>query len=231
MVSLDKAIIARYKTGGETFELFVDPQLATEYKKGKDIDLGDLLAAQEVFKDAKAGDKSSPEVMEKVLGTSELEQAVKLILTKGEIQLTSEQRKSMVEEKKKQVISIISRNSINPQTNAPNPPTRIEKAMEETRALVDPFKPAQEQVDSIVKKIRPILPIRFETLQVAVKIPAIYSGNSFTVLREYGDVKRDEWDSDGNLLTLLEIPAGLQDEFYNKVNSLTHGEGKVKIMK
>jgi len=231
MVSLDKAVVARLKVGGETFEILVDPYLAVEYKKGTKASLEQLLGAEEVFRDASAGKKAAEEVMKKALGTIDLAEAVDKILTKGEIQLTTEQRKEMLEEKRKQVIALISRNSINPQTNAPNPPARIESAMEEARVDIDPFKGAQEQVDHVVKLIRPILPIRFETLNMAVKIPATYAGNAHRVIKEFGTVKKEEWSSAGDLLTMLEMPAGLQDEFYNKMNSLTHGEVKIKIIK
>lgn len=230
MVSLDKAIIARLKTGGETFEIYVDPHHALEYRKGVKTPLSDLLAVQEVFRDASAGKKASEESMKKVLGTSDLAEVVDRILTKGEIHLTSEQRKTMVEEKKKQIISIIARNSINPQTKTPNPPARIEAAMEEARVSIDPFKSAKEQVEYVVKQIRPILPLKFETLNVAVKIPAAYAGGCYRMLREYGEVKKEEWDK-GDMLALIEIPAGLQDEFYSRLNSLTHGEVKIKIMR
>lgn len=230
MVSLDKAVIARLKTGGETFEIYVDPYLALDYRKGTKAPLNELLAVQEVFKDAGAGKKASEEVMEKVFETTEIGGIADRIITRGEIHLTAEQRKSMTEEKRKQIISLISRNSINPQTKAPNPPARIEAALTEARVTVDPFKSAKEQVDSAVKAIRPILPIKFETLQMVVKIPATYTGNSYKTLREYGEVKKEEWDK-GDLISLMEIPAGLQDEFYSRLNSLTHGEVKIKIMR
>ena len=230
MVSLDKAIIARLKTGGETFELYVDPNLAVEYKKGASVPLGERLAVQEVFKDASAGKKAAEENMKKVLGTSDLAEVVDKIIHKGEIHLTSEQRKAMVEERRRQIVSLISRNSINPQTKAPNPPARIEAAMEEARVMVDPFKSANEQLDAVVKELRPILPIKFETISVAVKIPATYSSGAYRILREFGEVRKEEWDR-GDLLSMLEIPAGVQDEFYSKLNSLTHGEVKIKVMR
>lgn len=231
MVSVDKAVIARLKTGGETFEILVDPDLALEYRKGKNISLHDLLASEEVFKDARAGKKASEEHMQKILGTADLREAVDKIIRKGEIQLTTEQRRAIIEEKRKQIVTLIARNSLNPQTGTPNPPARIEAALEEAHFQVDMNKPAEEQVEAAVKAIRPILPIRFETLNIAVKIPAAYTGNAYRILREMGEVKKEEWTSGGDLLCMLEIPAGIQDEVYSKLNSLTHGEVKVKVVK
>ena len=102
--------------------------------------------------------------------------------------------------------------------------------MGEARVSVDITKSAKEQVDKAVKAIRSILPIKFERLEIAVKIPAVYAGKTHNILREFGDIKKEEW-SGGDLMCLLDVPAGLQDEFYNKLNSLTKGDVKIKILR
>lgn len=230
MVSLDSAVIARLKTHGEVFEILIDPDLSLEYKEGKDVDLNELLAINTIFKDAKAGEKASEQSMNKVFGTTEFGSIVDKILKRGEVHLTTEQKKGIMEDKKKQIIAIIARNAVNPQTNTPHPPARIEKAMEEAKINISMTKRAEEQIDSVLKAIRPIIPIKFATLNIAVKIPAQYAGSCYKILREFGRVKKEEWDK-GDLLCLLETPAGLQDEFYNRLNNLTHGEVKIKILK
>ena len=45
MVSLEDAVIARYETGGNRFEILIDPKSAQEYKEGDDIDWEDASAA------------------------------------------------------------------------------------------------------------------------------------------------------------------------------------------
>ncbi len=230
MVSLDNSVIVRLKTHGENFEIFVDPDLALKYRDGEKIGIDQILAVEGIFKDAKAGDKASEELMKKIFGTNEIYNVADKILKKGKLHLTVEQRRHLMEERKRQIISIISRNSINPQTKTPHPPSRIEKAMDEAKVSVDISKSAKEQVDKIVKAIRHILPIKFETLDIAVKIPAQYSGRCYKTLREFGDVKKEEWEKN-SLMCLLRIPGGLQDEFYSKLNSLTHGEVKIKVLR
>jgi ribosome maturation protein SDO1 len=231
MVSLDKAVIARLKTAGENFEIFVDPDLAAKYKAGEQVDLKELLAAETIFKDATAGEKASEHVMEKVLLTTDLKNVVDKILRKGELHLTTEQKRKKTEDIWKQIITIIARNAMNPQTGSPHPPARIEKAMEEAKFNVVITKSAQEQVEGALKAIKPIIPITFAKKDYAVRIPAVYAGNVYGMMKGFGDLKKEEWDKNGNLLMLIEIPAGLQDEFYNKLNGLTHGEVQIKIMK
>ncbi|ODS38109.1 MAG: rRNA metabolism protein [Candidatus Altiarchaeales archaeon WOR_SM1_86-2] len=230
MVSVDKAIIARLKTSGETFEILVDADKALAYRSGAGIDIkDDVLAIDAVFKDASKGDRASEELMNKLFGTTDVYEVADKIIKKGDIQLTTEQKRRMLDERKKRIVNIISRNAINPQTNSPHPPQRIEDAMDEARVHVSLAKSAEEQVESVIKLLRPLLPIKFEKRRVAVKIPAGYSSKVQQVLREFGRVEKEEWA--GNYqYCVLEIPAGVQDDFYNKLNNLTHGEVEIKIL-
>jgi len=231
MVSIEEAVVARLKTHGENFEILVDPKLAHDYKNGKEVNLMDLLAIDQVFKDAKSGEKASEHLMTQIFGTTILEEIVDRIIKKGEISLTTEQRREMFEEKKRKIVSIIARNAIDPRTKTPHPPARIEKAIEEARVRINAFRSAKEQVDRVVKEIRHILPIKFQVSEIVAKIPSLYSGNAYNILREFGNVKKEEWDGNGNLLVLLEIPAGVRDEFYSRLNNLSHGEVDIKILK
>jgi len=230
MISLDKATVVRLKTHGENFEILVDPDLALEYKGGKEMNVEEMLAANSIFKDASAGDKASEDSILKVFETADLKEVADRILKKGELHLTTEQRKRMHDERKKQIVSLIARNAINPQTKTPHPPERIEKAMDEAKVAIDIQKSAKEQVEKAVKAIRPLLPIRFENVQMALKIPAVHTGKLYAILHEFGEIKKDSWQ--GNYqYCLIEMPAGLQDDFCNKINNLTRGEVEIKILR
>lgn len=231
MVSLDGAVIARLKTHGETFELYVDPDLALKYREGENVDLNNLLAVQTVFKNVSTGEKASQQAMEKIFETTDIKTITDKILKKGEIHLTTEQRKKKAEEKRRQIVTIITRNAINPQTGKPHPAARIEKALEEAKVNINMTKSVEEQIESVLKAIKPIIPIKFTTVTYAVRIPAQYAGSCYGQFREYGEIKKEDWDKNGNLLFLIEMPAGLQDEFYSRLNGLTHGEVQTKIIR
>ncbi|MBD3388446.1 MAG: ribosome assembly factor SBDS [Candidatus Altiarchaeales archaeon] len=230
MVSLDDAIIIRLKTHGENYEVYVDPDKVLEFKSGDDVELSEVLAADHVFKDAKAGDKASEEHLMELFKVDDMESVFKEIISKGDLHLTTEQKKHMMEDRRKQVASIISMNAVNPQTGKPHPLQRIMSAMEEARAEITISKSANEQVEKVLKALKPLIPIKFEKLEVAVKIPPEYSGKMYNVLREFGEVKKEDWVG-GEQFCLVEIPAGMQDEFYSRLNSMTHGEVKTKVVK
>ncbi len=230
MVNVDDAVIARLESYGERFEILVDAELAADYKRGNDIEIEKVLAVEEIFKDAHKADKASEENMEKAFETTDPLEVADIIIKKGNIQITANQRRKMQEEKTKQVISKISQEAINPQTKLPHPPQRIAKAMEEAKVHIDPMKTVEEQIEPTVKAILTKIPIRIEKVQVAVKIPGTYAGKSYSVITQYGKLIKEEWENDGSWIGIVEIPGGLQDKFYTELSGLTHGEVETKLL-
>lgn len=227
MVSLDDALIIRLEKAGERFELFADPKKVYEYKRNKELSLNDILAAFEIFKDGRKGDTQSDEALKKAFGTTDFDTIAKEILNKGDISLTTEQKRKMLEEKRNKIITHISRNYINPQNNAPHPPKRVELAMDEAKITIDPNKSAEGQIEDIIKKIRIIIPLRYEVIKVAIKVPPEYAGKTYGVLKEYS-IKKEEWLNDGSLVVMLEIAPGLESVLYDKINGMTHGNVETK---
>lgn len=230
MIPLDRAVVARLESHGERFEIAVDPDLAMKVRQGEAVAIEDAVAADSVFENFAHGDRASEEAIQKVFGTTEFEPVARRILTKGEIHLTADQRRRMIEEKRRQVVTFISRNAINPQTKLPHPPQRIEMAMEEARVNIDPFKHVDELVKEAMKALRPIIPIRFEELRLAVKIPAEHAPRAYGEMQSAVTIEREEWQNDGSWVCVCRIPAGIQDEFYSLVNRLSKGDGQVKIL-
>lgn len=229
MVKLEDAVIARLEKSGERFEILVDPSLAMKLKKGEQVDFNNLMAVETVFKDAHKGTEQSPDALNKAFATAKIEEVAKKIILQGEVQLTTEQRKELKEKKFREIIALIARNAMNPQTNAPHPAQRIENAVNEAGIHVDPMKPAEEQLEKIVKELKRIIPISFEKIRLAVKVPAQYSGKAYAVLKSYS-VQKEEWQNDGSLIVLLEIPAGVKIELLNELNHITHGDVETKIL-
>jgi len=230
MIPLDNAVVARLESFGERFEILVDPRQAALVRQGEKVDIEDVVAALNVFSNSSRGTRASDESLEKVFHTTEFDTVARKIIEKGEIHLTAEQRKHMVEEKRRQVVTFIARNAVNPQTGHPHPPQRIEMAMEEARVNIDPFKHVEEQVKDTVKALRPLLPIRFEELRVAIKIPGDYAARAYGDIAAASTMEKDEWQKDGSWVCVVRIPAGIQGEFYDLINKLSKGEGQVKVL-
>jgi len=226
----DKLVIARYEAKGHRFEVLVDPDLALKIKEGKQVNIDDVIAGDFIYKDAKKGLKASPESMRSVFGTDDPRAVALEIIKHGELQLTAEQRRKILEEKKAQILSLIARNAVDPKTKLPIPLKRLELAMEQARVSIDPYKPAEQQVEHIVSQLAKVIPIKIAKAYVSIKIPSEYASKAYKQLQAFGVTKKTQWLEDGGLYMELEIPAGLQQELIDKVNSLTKGNGEVKIV-
>ncbi len=234
MVNVDDAIIARLESHGEKFEILVDPDLAADFRNPdneKEINIEDILAVEEIFKDSKKGDKASEESMKKVFETSDVLEVAEQILHKGTVQLTAEQRRQMQEDKRKQIINTIAREGINPQNGLPHPAVRIENAMNEAKVKVDPFKSLDEQVQIALKAIKVLIPIKFEKIKMAVRLPSTAAGNAYSAIRPYGKILNEEWQQDGSWIGIIEMSGGLQDDFNHKMASISGGEAETKVIK
>ena len=129
------------------------------------------------------------------------------------------------------IITIISKNAINPQNKKPHPYQRIEKAIEEANVKIDLMKSAEELVDDVVKKIQTIIPIRMEQVELAIKIPSSFTAKGYNVVAQLAQIKTEEWQSDGSWVSVVSLPAGIQMELIDKLNKLTHGRVQTKLMK
>ena len=229
-ISIDKAVIARLQKGEEKFEILVDPKLAFELKKGEDVRIEDVLAYPAIYKDARKGEVVSKESLVKAFGSTDVYQIAKKILMEGEFQLTTQQKRELIEQKKMQIANIIARRGVNPQTNTPHPPQRIINAMEEVGVNVDPFMDAELQVERVLKEIKKVLPIKVGRVEIEVKIPAQYSGKVYSIIRKFGEPKSEQWLNDGSLKVVIELAAGMQQSFFDKISSLTHGNFESRVL-
>ncbi len=229
MVKLEDAVIARIEKFGNKFEIKVDPDLAMNVKHGQEIELDKLIATDQIFKDIRAGDVASPEHITKAFGTLDMKTIVYKIIRDGDVQLTTEQRKQMLEKKKAEIISFISRNAMNPQTKTPHPPVRIQNAMDQAKVHIDAFKSVEEQVTTIIAAIRHIIPISLEKVHFAIKVPTQFAGRASSIIHKF-EIKKEDWLNDGSLAAEFFLPSGMKQDLINDLNSVTHGEVIVKII-
>ena len=233
MISLDEAVTARLESHGARFEVLIDPDAALAIKRGEfEGELEEVIAAEDVFEDASRGDRPAESDLEKVFETTDPLEIIPQVVERGEIQITAEQRREMQEQKRRQLIDRIARNAVNPQMDdAPHPPDRIENALEEAGFRIDPMEPVDSQVDEALDALRPVIPIRFDEVTVAVQIPAEHAGSAQARVRGFGELEREEWQPDGSWIGVVRFPAGLRNEFYELVNEHSEGKAETRIVK
>jgi ribosome maturation protein SDO1 len=224
----DKFTVARIVLDGDKFELLVKPDPALEYKMGKRSDISGALVSDEIYSDANKGSRASSEKMMKHFKTTDSADVAKQILARGELNLTTDQRRKMVEEKKRQIVQFINRSFVDPKTHLPHPVVRIEAAMEEVRVPIDPFKKGEDQAKTLVDALRKILPLRSETAKLTVTVPPQFAAQSYSVLKSIGDLRSEEWLADGSLKAVLDMNASIRGQFLDRLGAVTKGSAQVR---
>jgi ribosome maturation protein SDO1 len=226
----ERYTVARIIRDGEHFEILVKPQPALDYRFGKISSIHEVIVTETIFTDANKGTKASEEKLKKYFATTDPVRIAEIILKKGTLQLTTEQRRQFIEEKRKQIVAFISRNCMDPRTNLPHPPTRIEQAMEKIHYPIDPFKEVEEQAKEVIKLLRPVLPIKMEQITVNVHVPAEYAAKTYGYIKGIGTIKREEWRADGSWRGSIEMPAGAYATLLEKLGEMTKGSAEAKIV-
>ncbi|VVB74644.1 Ribosome maturation protein SDO1 [Candidatus Tiddalikarchaeum anstoanum] len=214
--------IASLKRNGQTFEVLIIPDKAIAFKKGQINDVKEALEIEGIFKDVKTGERSGN--LKEVFGTDNEDQISGQIIKEGNMQFTTEYKRELQEQKKKEIISIISRQGIDPRTNLPIPGTRIELALEQIKINFDPFKSAEEQIETVLDALRPVLPIRFEEATIEGYTGPKYGGKAHNAVARFGKMIKSDWMSDGSWHFIIKIPGGLKEEVIKALNEATHGE-------
>ena len=220
----------RFSFEGEKFEILVKPDPALDFKLGKGKDISAILVSDDIYTDSGRGTKPSTEKLLKAFKTDDQTLIAEMILKKGDLNLTTDQRRKMVEAKRRQIIEYIAKTFVDPRSHLPHPPLRIEQAMKDGRISIDPQKNTEEQVKDIVEKLRGIIPLKSENLDLEIIVPAQYAAQSYSVLKSTGTLKREDWLSNGSLKAILEIPAAARPNVIDRLGSITKGTATVEVM-
>jgi len=213
-------VIARIKIKGKNYETLVDVDKALQLKQGKPVSISNVLPINQIFYDSKKGLRASESDLKLAFGTSDVNAVAEKIIRQGEVQVPKEYRDTERENKRKQIIDFLSKYVIDPRTEKPHTAERISAAIEEAGVNID-NRPIEQQITKVIEKIRVILPIKIQTKKLKIRIPAVHTGKVYGIISEYKE--SENWLSNGDLECIINLPVGLQEDFYDKLNAVTHG--------
>jgi ribosome maturation protein SDO1 len=221
-------VTARIKLKGKQYEISVDLDEALKLKSGDpSANITSALQSTAIFYDLNKGTNASESDLKSAFGSADIYEIAKHIIQKGEVQKTQEFRDEEREKKIKQIINLIITNAVD-QNGNPYTEERIKRAIEEVHYSFD-TRPAEQQMPLLISKLKSVIPIKIETKRIKLTIPAQFTGQVYGIL---GDFKEsEEWLPNGNLQVIVNIPSGMQIDFYDKLNSITHGAAQSEELK
>lgn len=220
--------VARLRSGKLIFETMVDLEKAMKFRKGEPVGINEVIRDTSIYTDQKKGMKAGHAEMEQAFGTTEFESIVEQIVKRGDIEVTQEFRDEALENRKKQVVDFLVRNAVDAQSGRPFTPDTIESALKESGAKIE-NKNVDQQLSRIVEGLKRVLPLKIETKRLKVIIPAMHTGKAYGLLTDYKE--KEEWLGNGDLQVILNIPVGIQMDFYDKLNGVTHGSAITQEIK
>jgi len=212
--------LARIKINNKNFEILVDLDLALKLRKGENVNIQNVLLTNDIFTNSQRGDKASSTDMMAAFATSEVNAVATRIVQKGDIQLPKDYKDEQQDNKRKQVVDFLVRNAVDARNNRPFTPTAIEGALSQAHVNIT-NQPLDTQISVITEALKSILPIKIETKKLSITIPAIHTGKVYALINQYKE--KEDWLNNGDLRVIINIPVGLQMEFYDKLNGVTHG--------
>lgn len=218
--------ITRLKQGGKHFEIIVDLDEALKFKKGESSSIE--AEGDKIFTDSKKGMIASSSDLEESFGTTDISSIVEKIVRNGEILVTQEYRDEEKEKKFKQIVDFLVNNTLDPQTGNPHTAERIKNALEQAHVNLKNM-PIESQIKDIIEGISKIIPIKIETKRVKITIPAIHTGKVYGTINQYKE--EEKWLNDGSLEVIVNVPAGVIMDFYDKLNAVTHGSALTEEIK
>jgi ribosome maturation protein SDO1 len=214
-------VTARIKAKGKQYEIDVNLDEALKVKAGKG-NLAQALITPQVFTDLKKGLRPSNAELTEAFGTTDVYEIAKKIITSGEVQKTQEFRDAEKDARIKQIVDLIVRNAVD-QHGRPYTPERITRALDEAHFHAD-NRPADQQLHDAIESLKSIIPIKVEVKRIKLTIPARFTGQVYSIFK---DMKESEnWLNNGDLEVIMSIPAGMQLDFYDKLNAITHGAAR-----
>jgi ribosome maturation protein SDO1 len=230
MVKLEEAVIARLDKQSHHFEILVEPYMAWDYKHGKEVNLDNLFAMEEIYSDSAKGKLASEEVLKEVFQTTDFLTIAKKIIVDGEVQLTTSQRNEMLERRKNEIIDFIVKNAHDPKDMTPIPPQRIINALDSAKYKFTLNRKKEDEINEVLLILKKAMPISLEKITVVIEVSAIYSGKITSLIHRY-DLIEEKWLPSGGLTAKVSIPVGLKSKLITDLNNVTHGSVIVDVLK
>lgn len=172
-VRLTNVAVVRMNRHGLRFEVACYRNKILNYRQGIETDLSEVLQIDRVFTNVSKGDLAPAKNLMKAFETSDQEQVCRIILDKGQIQVSDMERSATLENTAREVANMVATKCVHPVSERPYTTNQIRDAMKKSEFSVHPTRSVKQQFLDCVKAIQEkgILPIRRAMMEAAIVMP------------------------------------------------------------
>lgn len=121
--------------------------------------MDEVLQTDIVFTNVSKGQEAKKDDLMKAFGTDSRTEICKIILAKGEAQISEKERNIKNESQYKEIAKIVAEKTYNTETKRPYPAIEIENEMKEIHFSMKPNKSAKQQALELIKALKKRIPI------------------------------------------------------------------------
>ena len=170
-VQLTNVAVVRMNKGGKRFEIACYRNKVVDYRQGLEQDLSEVLQTDRIFANVSKGEFAKAKDMQKVFGTKDEDEISKLILAKGQLQVSDKERTQQLEKTSAQIAEWISKNCVQPDSDRPYTISQIRHAMQQANVSIHPTKPLKRQYLDCVKLLQKVMPIQRAKMELLLVVP------------------------------------------------------------
>jgi ribosome maturation protein SDO1 len=226
-VRLTNVAVVRMNKNGKRFEIACYRNKVVDYRQGLETDLSEVLQTDRVFTNVSKGEFAKAKDLEKIFGTKNEEEISRMILSKGQLQVSDKERSQQLEKTNAQIADWISKNCVQPGTDRPYTISQIRHAMQQANFSVHPTKPLKRQYLDCVKMLQDVIPIHRAKMELLLLIPQVVE-ESVTLVETTMKENDVEWSLETGTSTNTstsnhQYKMVVDPSFYRVLNEVTQG--------
>ncbi|KAL2915389.1 hypothetical protein HK105_205005 [Polyrhizophydium stewartii] len=230
-VKLTNVSVVRLKRGGKRFEVACYKNKILEWRNKVEKDLDNVVQIHQVFVNVSKGQVASKEELIKAFQTDNVDEIVKQVLEKGDIQVGEKERSQQLDNLYRDIATIVAEKSINPESKRPYTVTIIEKVLSDMHFSVNPNKSAKQQALEAIRAIQEaaLIPIARAQMRVRITMPA-KEGKRIKerIMELVAHSEEEDWGDDYELIAVID--PGSMRKIGDLLQQETKGRGQIEVL-
>eukprot|EP00979_Chaetoceros_neogracilis_P003885 scaffold672_cov214-Chaetoceros_neogracile.AAC.1 len=174
-VRLTNVAVVKMNRHGKRFEVACYRNKILNYRQGIETDLSEVLQTDRVFTNVSKGLFAPSKDLMLAFDSSDQEQCCRIILDKGQVQVSDMERSAMLENTSREVANMVATKCVNPRSDRPYTTNQIRDAMKKAECSVQPTsaRSVKQQFLDCVKSIQDkgVLDIQRAKMELAIVMP------------------------------------------------------------
>ncbi|KAL0236511.1 hypothetical protein GEMRC1_003093 [Eukaryota sp. GEM-RC1] len=228
-IKLTNVAVVRLKKGGKRFEIACYRNKVLSWRSGVETDIDEVLQTDSVFLNVSKGVLAPERDLQRIFGTDDREKICRIILEKGELQVSDRERQLQHSNLYNQIASLVSQRAVSSETKLPVSISTVETLMKQVHFSVKPSQSAKKQaleVFSLFKQEN--IPIERARMRVRITIP---EQNSKQFKQKIPDFCTIEGQHFGALTVFtVVLPPGELNTVQTLVSECTRGRGSLEVI-